>query len=195
MSTIKPHLTATPNGQAAVDHAVKRKPSLFAWLVDGLNSLGSLLIFGMMLLICSDVGARWLFNHPIYGVAEIVSLTIVAIVFLQLGSTLRHQRMARADIFIDGFIERSPRLGHLLQALFNLLGLATCGVIFAATGPLFLGAWREGEYLGVQGLFTAPIWPIRLIVLIGALVTAIQYLLHIIADCRACLVVGKAQQE
>lgn len=195
MSTLKPLQMVAPSDQAAVGHTVKGKPSLFAWLVDGLNGLGSLLIFAMMLLICSDVGARWLFNQPIYGVAEIVSLTIVAIVFLQLGSTLRHQRMARADIFIDGFTARSPRLGHLLQALFNLLGLAACGVMFAATGPLLLAAWSEGEYLGVQGLFTAPIWPIRLIVLIGALVTALQYLLHIIADCRACLVVGKAQQE
>ncbi|MFO1352190.1 MAG: TRAP transporter small permease subunit [Gammaproteobacteria bacterium] len=103
-------------------------------------------------------------------------MSIVAIVFLQLPSTLRHGRMARADIFIDGFVERRPRAGHGLQALFHGLGAILCGVIIHATWPVFAKAWGNEEFIGVEGVFTAPTWPLRLIVLIGAAFTALQYL-------------------
>lgn len=163
-----------------------RSDAAFGVLVDGLNGIGSLLIFAMMLLVGSDVVGRSLFNQPIYGVAELVSLSIVAIVFLQLGSTLRHQRMTRADLFIDGFIARHRRAGLLLNAAFNLAGLAACLAIATATYPLLVHAWTKGQYIGVEGLFTAATWPVRLIVIVGSVVTAIQYLIYMLADFRAC---------
>ncbi len=161
--------------------------SPFGQLIDGLNGLGSLLIFAMMLLVCSDVVGRSFFDQPIYGVAELVSLAIVAIVYLQLASTLRHRRMTRADLFLDALLLRRPRAGHLLSAAFNAAGLFACLVIVVATAPLLVSAWREGLYIGVEGLFTVPTWPVRLIVLIGGAITAAQYLIHAYQDARAAL--------
>jgi len=171
--------------EAKTDHATPPVHSPFGMLVDGLNGLGSVLIFLVMILICSDVLARDLFNSPIHGVAEMVSLSIIAIVFLQLGSTLRHGRMSRAELFIDGFRERNPRAGGLLQCIFNVAGVVVCCVILWATWPKFSAAWTNNEFIGVQGQFTAPTWPVRLIVLIGGTVTAIQYLLLVWQDLRA----------
>jgi TRAP-type C4-dicarboxylate transport system permease small subunit len=159
--------------------------SLFGRLVDGLNGLGSLLIVAIMVLICADVLMRDLANAPIHGVSEMVGLSIIAIVFLQLGSTLRHGRMSRAELFIDVFRARRPRTGALLQLVFDLCGVAVCAVLFYATWPKLEQAWSNAEFIGVQGVFTAPTWPVRLIVLVGVAVTGLQYLLIAYRDARA----------
>lgn len=163
-----------------------RCESAFGTVIDGLNGAGSLLIFAMMVLVGCDVVGRSFLGHPIYGVAELVSLSIVAIVFLQLGSTLRHQRMTRADLFLDGLIARRRSAGRLLSAAFNLTGCGVCVVIALATHPLLLHAWSSGQYIGVEGIFKAETWPVRLIVIVGSTATALQYLIHMVADLRAC---------
>ncbi len=170
-----------------LESASRERPgrdSPFGYLVDGLNGFGSILIFAVMALMVADVLMRDLFNAPIDGVAEMVAISIIAIVFLQLGSTLRHGRMSRADLFIDGFTLRHPRAGNAIHALFCLAGVFVCGVIFYATWPTFAKAWVENDFYGVQGVFTMPTWPVKLIVLVGCTVTAIQYLLHALWHLR-----------
>lgn len=161
----------------SVHRSARPRDSWFGYAVDGLNGAGSLLIFAVMALMCTDVLSRNLVNQPIEGVAELVAISIVAVVFLQLASTLRHGRVSRADLFIDGFVRRRPCAGHLLCAVFNLAGATMLTVVLYATLPTFILAWTEGEFIGVEGVFTAPIWPIKLIVLVGSAMTAVQYLL------------------
>ena len=171
--------------RAALDRPVGRPAKAwFGTAIDGLNGAGSVLIGAIMLLICADVVARNAFNRPIHGVAELVALSIVAIVFLQLASTLRHGRMSRAELFIDDFRQRHPFAGGLLQASFDLAGVLVCAVLVWATWPKFAAAWTGAEFVGVQGQFTAPTWPVRLVVLIGGSLTAIQYGVHVVRNVR-----------
>ncbi len=158
--------------------------SWFGRLVDALNAAGSVLIGAVMLLMCADVLLRDLANRPIDGVAELVAASIVIIVFLQLPATLRHGRMSRADLFLDPYIARRPRPGRLLRALFSLAGVLACAVIAYATWKPLTRAWNDSEYLGVEGLFTFPTWPMRAVVLLGAALTAVQYLLLVIQDLK-----------
>jgi len=153
------------------------KPSPFGYFVDSLNAIGSVLIMIVMLLMCADVLARNILDTPIHGVAELVAMSIIVIVFLQLASTLRHGRMSRADIFIDPFAEKHPAAGNGLLAIFNLAGACMCLVILYATFPVFMKAWQGNEYIGVEGVFTSPTWPVRLIVIVGTATAAIQYLI------------------
>lgn len=172
-----PDLTATSEPEP-------ERQTPFGLFVDGLNSLGSLLILAVMLMMCADVVARDVFNNPQPGVAEMVGVSIVAILFLQLASTVRHGRMARADLFIDPFKTASPVGGSILEAVFHLMGTAMCLLVFYATLPVFLRAWRDSEFFGVENLFTFPTWPVRLIVLIGSTTAATQYLLLAWHDLR-----------
>ena len=158
--------------------------SLFGRLVDGLNAAGSLVIGAVMLLMCADVLMRDLFNQPLDGVAEMVAASIIIIVFLQLPSTLRHGRMSRADLFIDPFIQRRPVAGHLLNSVFSLAGVFACGVIAYATWPLLAKAWRDNEFFGIEGVFTMPVWPMRVVVFVGAALAAIQYALMVFQDLK-----------
>lgn len=158
--------------------------SLFGRLVDGLNAAGSVVIGAVMLLMCTDVLMRNLFNQPLDGVAEMVAASIIIIVFLQLPSTLRHGRMSRADLFIDPFIQQRPVAGRRLRALFSLFGIFACGVIAYATWPLLVKAWVDSEFFGIEGVFTMPVWPMRAVVWLGAALAAIQYVLLAIEDLR-----------
>ena len=151
--------------------------SPFGHLVDGLNGLGSVVIGLVMLLMCADVFMRNAFNKPIDGVAELVAASIIVIVFLQLPSTLRHGRMSRADLFIDPFLLKRPRAGLRLRAVFSLFGIFACGVITYATWPLLNKAWQNNEFIGIEGVFTFPTWPMALVVTVGSLLASVQYAL------------------
>ncbi|HSX94619.1 MAG TPA: TRAP transporter small permease [Hydrogenophaga sp.] len=158
--------------------------SPFGHVVDALNGLGSIVIALVMVLMCADVFMRNAFNQPLDGVAEMVAASIIVIVFLQLPATLRHGRMSRADLFLDPFLLRRPRAGRRLRALFSLVGIFACGVIAYATWPLFQRAWANNEFFGVEGVFTFPTWPMRIVVFTGAALAAVQYALLAWQDWR-----------
>ena len=158
--------------------------SPFGHLVDGLNGLGSVVIGLVMLLMCADVLLRNALNKPIDGVAELVAASIIVIVFLQLPGTLRHGRMSRADLFLDPFMVRRPRAGLRLRALFSLFGVFACGVIAYATRPLLVKAWNNNEFIGIEGVFTFPTWPMALVVTLGGVLAAVQYALLAWHDLR-----------
>ncbi|NCT95886.1 MAG: TRAP transporter small permease [Comamonadaceae bacterium] len=158
--------------------------SPFGHVVDALNGLGSIVIALVMVLMCADVFMRNAFNHPLDGVAEMVAASIIVIVFLQLPATLRHGRMSRADLFIDPFVARRPKAGKRLRAVFSLAGVFASGVIAYATWPLFQRAWANNEFFGVEGVFTFPTWPMRIVVFVGAALAALQYALLAWQDWR-----------
>ena len=66
-----------------------------------LNIIGTLLIVSVMVLVNSDVVGRGVFNSPISGVPEIVSMSIVAIVFLQVAQAFRKGRLTRSEAFLN----------------------------------------------------------------------------------------------
>jgi len=138
-----------------------------------LNAIGTLLIVGVMLAINLDVLSRSLFGQPVSGVPEIVSMSIVAIVFLQIGHSLRVGGLTRAEILLD----RLPlRVRAGLEAFYCLVGAGLCVVLFQGVVPLFERAWTRNVFVGAIGDFTAPTWPVRLIVLIGIVALGLQFL-------------------
>jgi len=159
-------------------------PGHFERLTRTLNALGTLWIVALMLLINGDVLGRELFDTPVRGTTELVSLSIVGIVFLQLADTLAAGRMTRADILLDRLKRTTPAWAARLQALYHLVGAALMGVILrAAWGPL-VESIRIQEYVGALGDFTAPVWPVRLIMLVGMAVTLVTFVLLAWLDLR-----------
>jgi TRAP-type C4-dicarboxylate transport system permease small subunit len=146
-----------------------------------------------MLLINSDVVGRAVFNNPVRGVPEIVSISIVAIVFLQITHTLRKQRFIRSDVFIVRLMDKMPRVGFVVQAIQNLIGAGLLGTIFYFTINRFYKAWDIDDYIGTEGDFTAPLWPILLIILIGCLGTSLQYFMHAFENLQNALNKGDGE--
>ena len=86
-----------------------RAPQLFATLVGVLNAAGVVWVFALMFLICADITARTVFDDPIAGVTEMVSLSLVACVFLQLAHAVLHGRLMRVEMFLDAARAAPPR--------------------------------------------------------------------------------------
>jgi len=148
----------------------------FSRFVGALNSIGGALIFAMIAMINLDVFSRYLFNAPIDGVTELVELSIVAIVFLQLGDAVRSGRLTRSDSIYRRICEKKPRLGHMLGAFFDFAGALFFVTIIAGSIPRFIDAWERGYYSGNKGIFVVPVWPVRLILVIGAATVVLVFL-------------------
>jgi TRAP-type mannitol/chloroaromatic compound transport system permease small subunit len=157
---------------------------MFSRLLGAMNALGTVWIFLLMVLINSDILGRELFSAPVRGTTELLALSIVGIVFLQLGHALMSGRMTRSDMLIENLLIARPRIGRALQGVFNLLGATFLGIIFWGSLAMFQEAIEIGEYVGAAGDFTAPTWPIRLLILIGAASTGLQYLIMAWQDFR-----------
>lgn len=162
-------------------------PFGFHRLTGVMNAIGTFWIFVLMVLITADVIGRGLFNTPIRGVIEIVTLSIVSIVFIQLADTLRNGRFTRADSLLGSLEQRIPGVATVFHLLFHLAGAAVLVVMCRASWPLLVESWNSGEYLGAIGDFQARVWPMRAVIVFGTACTALTFLFLAFADLRALL--------
>lgn len=144
------------------------------------NVVGSLLIFGLVLLIGADVAGRNLFGAPVSGVPEMVSLSIVAIVFLQAPMALKAGRMTRSDGVLGSLRRRVPRVAAALETLFDGFGIVVLAAILYAHWPILVRSWERNDFVGAIGDFTAPTWPVKLMLLIGAGLLLLQFAARIL---------------
>ena len=164
-------------------------------VTQGLNALGTLLIIGLMLLINTDIVGRTGFDAPVRGVTELISLSIVGIVFLQLADTLRCGRFTRADMLLDRLKRQRPVLAATLQSVYHLMGAVLMGIILWAAWPSLLESIRMREYVGALGDFTAPVWTVRLMMLVGLGMTALTFVLLAAMDLRRARRLTLAERE
>lgn len=155
----------------------------FGGLAAVLNSIGSGWIFVLLALVNTDIIGRAIFNKPLRGVPEIVAMTIVGCVFLQLAHAIRNDSLTRSEIILVR-LTKYPRFRSALEAVYNLLGGFLLAVLFVYSLPLFTVAWKTDEFVGAEGDFMAPIWPIKLIIVIGSLLGAVQCLLNALTNLR-----------
>ncbi|MCV6594172.1 MAG: TRAP transporter small permease [Silicimonas sp.] len=161
-----------------------RLPGLFLATLDGItalaNVLGSLLILALVGLIAADVAGRNFFGAPFSGVPEILSLSIVAIVFLQAPEALRAGRFTRSDGVLELLRQRAPRFTDALETLFDLTGVFVLGAILYAHWPILARSWTRGDFVGAVGDFTAPTWPAKALLALGAALLALQFTARIL---------------
>ncbi len=160
----------------------KAQPYLLRWLdraTQLANVIGTLLIVGLVLIICVDVVGRETLGTPLKGVPEMVSLSIVAIVFLQVPQALRSGRLTRSDGLINTLHSRLPRFAGALETVFELLGFLVVSAILYAHWPILTRAYTRNDFVGAVGNFTLPTWPVKLMILIGATLLALQFFARI----------------
>lgn len=148
--------------------------------VDGMAAIGTLMIVVLMAMICADVVARNAFGGSLPLISELGALTVVIIVYMQLGTTVRNERLAGTDFFLIALGERMPRAAAFVSGLWSLVGLAVCAGIAYSTWDIVGRAIEHRDYIGVTGIATLPTWPFRVLVLLGIAVAAIQFLFQAI---------------
>ena len=139
-------------------------------------ALGSLGIVVIMVLINGDVLGRSLFDKPVPIVAEIVSVSIVSVVFLQLADCIRSGRMIQSDMWLTRIARASPRAGAAVSALHHLIGAVMLGILAWYLWKPTMGAFAPHRTVGIRGVLTLPLWPFYLAVFAGAMLAFVQYI-------------------
>ncbi len=128
--------------------------------------------FFLAFYILADVVARNL-NMPIEGTSEIVTNSIVTIVFMQIGYCVHVGGMIRADFLLNVM---GPRLTQTINSIGFLLGIGFfLAVLYGTLGPA-VEAWETGEFEGEGGVHM-PTWPSRFAIIVGCGLAAFNYLL------------------
>ncbi len=161
-------------------------------LTDGLAVLGTVLIVVLMVLICADVAARNILGGSLPLVTELGAITVVMIVYLQLASAVRHDRLARTEVFFEAIKARYPRLGLLLGAAFDLAAAAMFALIAWSTVGIFQRDLSSANFFGVTGVLTVPTWPFRALIVLGLAVAAAQAALQVITGLARLPRTGRA---
>ena len=145
------------------------------------NAAGTFVVIGLILVVNYDIVARGLFNRPFLGAVEVVQFSMVLIVFLQLPDVVRVGRLTRSDGFLGLMRHRSPAAGKTLSRAIDLVSLAFMIIVAVAIWPEFLDMWESQDFFGVPGVFTAPWWPVKLVIFLSACLCGLHFLLHVIA--------------
>jgi tripartite ATP-independent transporter DctM subunit len=167
---------------------------LLARVSGAFSGAASTMIMVFMLVITADVLSRNLFLRPIHGVSDFVAFAIVACVFVQLASTIRDDRIIKADFLMGGWETDRPLLADGVKALFY--GTATILLILAVRWLWddFWKAWTTGEFTGAVGSYQIQLWPFKLAVLAGAALATVETtriaLLRGVSFVRALLAPG-----
>lgn len=154
-----------------------------------LNAVGTAWIGVITVIITCDILGRVLFNSPIIGVPEIVKVSVVAIVWLQMSHTLKIGGHIRTDVVLD----RLPPKGRaFIDLIASLLGAFVFGLLVYAGWDNMIEAWRIGEFEGEHPA-RIPTYPVRSIVLLGAALTSFQFILSGWRSIR--ILTGRAKKE
>jgi TRAP-type mannitol/chloroaromatic compound transport system permease small subunit len=151
------------------------RPTLLDRAVVALNTIGSLWVLLLVLLIDVDAFGRTFFNAPIAGMIEFVAVSLAVIVFCQLADTIRLGKLTRSDT-LTGRLSAGSRSGRAAMSGFELLGAVVMLLIIVGIVPLLIQSYERGYFIGIRGVFTFPDWPVKAIVVIGAVAALICFL-------------------
>ncbi|MBL8517997.1 MAG: TRAP transporter small permease subunit [Betaproteobacteria bacterium] len=138
--------------------------------------LASWLIFAAILISAANALIRYALDLSSNAWLEIQWVLFSAAFLLGAGYTLQQGQHVRIDVF-------SSRLGPRGQALIDVFGtlcflLPMCVLIVWLSWPVFWRDWSSGEVSSNAG--GLPLWPSRLLVLIGFLLLGLQGIAELI---------------
>ena len=146
-------------------------------LVHVLLAVAALITFSLSFLVAADVIGRVVFNSPVKGTPEIVSMSIVIICFLLAAYAVRSGAMLSADVLVDVVGPSARRFSAIAS---GVLGAAFFLLIVWGTLEPLQHAWTSGEYEG-EGALRVPVWPARVVGLLGAALGAAIYIGQVVS--------------
>jgi TRAP-type C4-dicarboxylate transport system permease small subunit len=156
------------------------------WVAKALLVVAAVLAFLLCFLVCADVIGRVVFNSPVKGTPEIVSFSIVVILWAQASYAIRSGGMIWVDavhVHLPNWMQRG------CEVLGALLGIAFFALVFWGSLDHATYAWNSNEFEG-EGALRVPVWPARFMVVLGSFLAIFNYLLIAIERARALVTGG-----
>lgn len=149
-----------------------------------LNAFGSIWVLLIVVLICLDSFGRSFFDRPLDGVNELVAVSMAFIVFCQLPDTVRLAKLTRSDSWLPYLQTSRVMAARIVVCGFDLLGMAVMIAIIVGTTPLLIESIQRGYFIGEQGIFTIPEWPIKGMVVLGSIATTLCFAVRAVGHWR-----------
>ncbi len=140
--------------------------------------LAAMLAFMLCFLVLADVIGRSMFNSPVKGTTEIVSLSVVIVCYLQAGFAIRSGGMLNVDLIVS---KGSPRVQSIMACVAALAGLLFFAIICYGSVDGAVHAWTTNEFEG-EGALRVPVWPARFVMVVGTFLACVSYLLMLIQN-------------
>ncbi|MEW6667216.1 MAG: TRAP transporter small permease [Thermodesulfobacteriota bacterium] len=137
----------------------------------GMNVVAIVWTFMLVFLVTADVAGRFVFNHPITGIPEIIQASLVGLAFLYLPHITYGGRQVRSDLAKSLL---SSNFNGIMGIVSSLLGVGVYCLILFTNWNDMIEAWRIGEWEG-QGALHVPTAPFRAILIAGSAFTAVYY--------------------
>ena len=146
----------------------------------GINYLGLLVLFLMMLLVAFDVLGRYIFNSPFKGTFDSIEMMMVVVVFCGLAYCTMEEAHVRVDVILG-------RLSQRTRAILNTITFVPSVFIVA------LITWRLGErswsvLQDLPGPATAtihiPHWPLILLATVGAFLFLLELIVYLVRSVK-----------
>ena len=147
----------------------------FEKLIFGMNVIGTVWIFLLVLLVVADVAGRLILRSPIAGTAELCKIANPGIAFLQVTYVLWLGSHIRTTVLLDRVSSRGRMLLDILAATIGIFMFAA--IVYSSLSLTWV-AWQVGEYEG-EGALRVPVAPVRTIILVGSACMIVQLLRHI----------------
>ncbi len=135
--------------------------------------ISALWALALCFLILADVVGRGLLGRPFNGMTEIVSNSIVIIVFLGAGFAVRSRSMLHADFLVDAL---PPRIGKAGLTVGYLLGCIFFLIIARGAFWPMIDSFVNWEFDG-EGAIHVPVFPTRLVIVTGSVLCALNYVI------------------
>ena len=139
--------------------------------------VAAILAFLLCFLVVADVIGRVVFNSPVKGTTEIVSLSIVIICYLQAGFAIRSGGMLHVDMFVS---KAGPRGQSVMSAIAALAGLAFFS--FVCFGSFEGAAHASSNEFEGEGALRVPVWPARFVLVLGTMLASFSYALMFVVE-------------
>lgn len=134
----------------------------------GANAVGTLIVLALVVIVNYDVVARGVFNAPFRGAVEVVQFSMVLIVFMQLPDVVRTNRLTRSEGFLVLLQATRPGLAGTIRRGIDAASAVFMALVAYAIWPEFVEMYETKDFFGVPGIFTAPWWPIKLVIYLSA---------------------------
>ncbi|TMV91800.1 TRAP transporter small permease [Thioclava sp. BHET1] len=151
-------------------------PYVLLQTVRAMGAFGAVLVLVLAVLINTDIISRFAFNRPLNGIAELVELCIVIVVFIQLPLAVATGSMIRSAELHERVARRFKIGGQFLSVVFEIGGAVVLVGFAVGIWPNLVDAWSNNLYKGQPGIFTVPLWPAVAASMIGTVLASVCFL-------------------
>jgi len=149
----------------------------------------SFLILFLVGIIVYEVFVRYILNDPTIWAHEVAQMVYGAYIILLGGFLQQRKGHVNVELVTEHF---SLRTRAVINCFTWLLFFAFCGVILWKGWDL---AWDSFVYRETDStVFAPPLYPIKMMIPLGALLLLLQGLIHYIGDLRLAIT-GKKEEE